>query len=181
MAKMTILRLLLLVFAGLVLNACAPTATRETAEGPPPYEQPAKQVPHAARKPPRSIEGQARGYGGRESRSEAPSPPPVPRAVAGLLREAEASSASGRLDSAASTLERAIRIQPRSPVLWQKLAEVRLQQHQPGLAEDLAKKSNLLAKGNGDLIRKNWSIIAQARRQKGDAEGAAEADARSGR
>ncbi|MDD5034533.1 MAG: tetratricopeptide repeat protein [Methylococcaceae bacterium] len=105
----------------------------------------------------------------------------APPAVMALLDEAQASSSAGRLDNAAATLERAIRIQPRSALLWQRLAEVRLQQHQPDLAENLAKKSNLLARGQGALTRKNWQIIADARRQKGDAEGAADADAKAGR
>ncbi len=105
--------------------------------------------------------------------------PSDPPAVLALLREADASSAGGRLDNSAATLERAIRIQPRNALLWQKLAEVRLQQHQPGLAEDLAKKSNVYAKDNKALSSKNWSIIAAARREKGDAQGAGEADAKA--
>ncbi|MFZ4703943.1 MAG: tetratricopeptide repeat protein, partial [Candidatus Methylumidiphilus sp.] len=107
------------------------------------------------------------------------SPPTEPPAVLALLQEADVSTASGRLDNAAASLERGIRIQPRNALLWQKLAEVRLQQNQPGLAEDLAKKSNLLAKDNKNVTRKNWSIIAEARRQKGDAPGASEADAKA--
>jgi hypothetical protein len=59
------------------------------------------------------------------------------------------------------------------------LAEVRLQQHQPGLAEDLAKKSNIYAKDNKALLGKNWSIIATARREKGDAQGSSEAEAKA--
>jgi cytochrome c-type biogenesis protein CcmH/NrfG len=95
------------------------------------------------------------------------------------MREAEASSASGSLDEAAATLERAIRIQPRNAQLWHKLAEVRLKQYQPGLAEDLAKKSNVLAKDDSELARQNWAIIADARRKKGDQQGAADADAKA--
>lgn len=99
-------------------------------------------------------------------------------AVLALLQEADASSASGHLDNSAASLERALRIQPRNALLWQKLAKIRLQQHQPGLAEDLAKKSNLLAKDKA-LTGKNWSIIADARREKGDEQGASEADAKA--
>ena len=102
-----------------------------------------------------------------------------PPAVLALVQEADASTASGRLDNAAATLERGIRIQPRNALLWQKLAEVRLKQNQPGLAEDLAKKSNVLAKENKSLTRKNWSIIAEARRLKGDVPGSSEADAKA--
>lgn len=114
-------------------------------------------------------------------RSRAPQAPVSSPAVLALIEEAEDSSGAGQLDNAAASLERAIRIQPRNALLWQKLAEVRLRQFQPGLAEDLAKKSNLLAKGDAALIRKNWVIIAEARRKKGDAEGAADADAKAGR
>jgi tetratricopeptide (TPR) repeat protein len=104
----------------------------------------------------------------------------APPAVVALRNEAEASLESGDLDNAAVTLERAIRIQPRNPDLWHDLAQVRLRQQQPGLAEDLAKKSNLHAKGNYSLIRANWAIIAEARRLKGDTEGAADAQERAG-
>ncbi len=114
-------------------------------------------------------------------RPSAQTPAVTSPALLALMEEAETETASGNLDTAAATLERAIRIQPRKPELWQKLAEVRLKQHQPGLAEDLAKKSNLLAKGDAALIRKNWGIIADARRKKGDMEGAAQADAKAGR
>jgi tetratricopeptide (TPR) repeat protein len=114
----------------------------------------------------------------------APKAPPASQtsspAVTALLQEAETSSASGSLDEAAAALERAIRIQPRNAKLWHKLAEARLKQHQPGLAEDLAKKSNVLAKDDSALTRQNWAIIADARRKKGDAEGAADADAKAG-
>lgn len=101
-------------------------------------------------------------------------------AVLALLSEAENNRKSGQLDNAASALERGIRIQPRNPLLWHQLAEIRLRQHQPGLAEDLAKKSNQLARGSQPLTQKNWSIIAQARRAKGDLAGAAMAEQKAG-
>jgi predicted Zn-dependent protease len=104
----------------------------------------------------------------------------APPAIIALQSEAEASLESGDLDNAAAALERAIRIQPRNPELWHDLAEVRLKQEQPGLAEDLAKKSNLHAKGNVELIRANWAIIAEARRLKGDLEGAEDAEYKAG-
>ena len=126
--------------------------------------------------------GQTHGNsGGHTAKTITPTASSESPAVLALMKEADASSASGRLDNAAATLERAIRIQPRNAQLWHKLAGVRLQQHQPGLAEDLAKKSNILAKDNKSLVRKNWSIIADARRQKGDGPGASEADAKAKR
>lgn len=101
-------------------------------------------------------------------------------AVLALLSEAENNRKAGQLDNAASALERGIRIQPRNPLLWHQLAEVRLQQQQPGLAEDLAKKSNQLARGSQPLTQKNWSIIARARRAKGDMSGAEKAELQAG-
>jgi predicted Zn-dependent protease len=107
--------------------------------------------------------------------------PPSPPAVLALVNEAEIDRNAGRLDAAAATLERAIRIQPRNPRLWKQLAELRLEQHQPGLAEDLAKKSNLLAAGNPSLLQENWLLIAKARRLKGDEKGALAAESKASR
>ena len=98
-----------------------------------------------------------------------------------LLDEAEHSRRAGNLDAAVSTTERALRIEPRNPRLMHQLAKLRLQQNNPRLAEDLAKKSNVLAGGDPELTRSNWRIIAAARRQQGDEQGAAEADRRAGR
>lgn len=107
-----------------------------------------------------------------------PPPPPAPPVLA-LLDEAEGSRQSGQLDAAAAALERAIRIQPRNALLWHRLAAVRLQQQQPGLAEDLAKKSLILAGGDAALTKQNWTLIAEARRLRGDTAGADEAASRA--
>lgn len=105
----------------------------------------------------------------------------MPPAIVALLKDAEANRDNGNLDKAAAILERAIRIQPRNAVLWSQMAQVRLQQNQPGIAEDLAKKSNVLARGNRGLVQQNWAIIARARTAKGDSAGALEAGAKAGR
>jgi Flp pilus assembly protein TadD len=162
----------------LLLSACAQTVVRQPpAANLPPYRpepQTQKSVPKPVPKLPRGDSSAPPTH--PASKAEAPTASPV---VTALLREAESNRDSGRLDNAAASLERALRIQPRNPKLWSRLAEIRLQQGQPGLAEDLAKKSNLLAKGDAELIRGNWSVIAQARRRKGDAEGAADAEERA--
>lgn len=101
----------------------------------------------------------------------APATPMNPATLA-LMDQARGQRQSGDLDAAVVTLERAIRIQPRNAALWNQLAELRLQQHKPRLALDLAKKSNSLASGNTELKRSNWSLIAEARRMLGDEEGA---------
>lgn len=108
-------------------------------------------------------------------------PRPSSPAVAALTEEAEAAGKAGEWDLAAATLERAIRIQPRDPMLWHRLAEARLQQGQFQVAEDLAKKSNVFAGGDPEMARRNWRLIAQARGRKGDSEGVKDAEAKAGR
>ena len=85
-------------------------------------------------------------------------------AVLALLTAAETNRKQGELESAVVAIERALRIQPRNPLLWHRLAELRLQQHKPRLALELAKKSNSLAANDHRLIDQNNKLIANARR-----------------
>lgn len=108
-----------------------------------------------------------------------PNAPPVLRpaskettAIASLMDSARADTASGRLTNAAATLERALRIEPRNPRLWQELARVRLQQTQFTQAENIAARSNSFAGSDNALRAENWRLIAQAREARGDADGA---------
>ena len=101
----------------------------------------------------------------------------VPAAsVMALLAEAEADLDAGRLVESGATLERALRIAPKDPVLWQRLAEVRLQQGEAQQAEAMAKKSNSLVTFDTTLVYTNWQLIADARRLRGDEEGALRAE-----
>jgi len=103
-------------------------------------------------------------------------PPPISRsenvAVAGLMESARADVAAGKLSTAAASIERALRIEPRNPRLWQELARVRLQQTQFVQAENMAARSNSYAAGDNALRAENWRLIAQAREARGDADGA---------
>jgi len=102
-----------------------------------------------------------------------------PPAVIALLDHAEAQANAGELDAAAATLERAIRIDSRNPVLWHHLATVRLAEEEFVQAEQLAAKSNSLAAGNHALQARNWRLIADARRRRGDLAGAGAAEQRA--
>jgi Tfp pilus assembly protein PilF len=84
-----------------------------------------------------------------------------------LLEESEASRSSGDLENAAASLERALRIQPRNARLWHELARVRLEQGEPALAEELARKSSALAQDNAGLIAANQQLMEQARKRQG--------------
>jgi len=99
-----------------------------------------------------------------------------PPAVVALLDTAEVQANSGDLDAAAVTLERAIRIDSRNPILWHHLAQVRLAEGESVQAEQLATKSNSLAAGNYALQARNWQLIAEARRNRGDEDGARSAE-----
>jgi predicted Zn-dependent protease len=99
--------------------------------------------------------------------------------VLALLDRAEQQANTGELESAAASLERAIRIDPRNPVLWYHLATVRLSQGEPAQAEQLATKSNSLAAGNAPQQARNWRLIAQSKRQLGKAAEAAAAERRA--
>jgi hypothetical protein len=100
-------------------------------------------------------------------------------ATRSLLSKADREQASGNLAGASSTLERALRIE-NHPLLWNRLANIRLQQKRYSLASDLASKSNALASGDYALKRNNYEVIAQAREAMGDAAGAANARAKAG-
>ena len=109
-----------------------------------------------------------------------PEQPPVnrpqPAAVVALLDTAEQQANAGDLEAASASLERAIRIDPRNPVLWHHLATVRLSQGDAQAAEQLAIKSNSLSTGNRAQQARNWELIARARQARNDTAGAREAE-----
>lgn len=96
-------------------------------------------------------------------------------AVVALLDRAQGETTAGHTDAAGASLERALRIQPRNPWVWQQLAQVRLQQGRYDLAISLARKSNSFSGANHMLQAVNWKLISKARVAKGDSAGADEA------
>jgi tetratricopeptide (TPR) repeat protein len=93
-------------------------------------------------------------------------------AVVALSEAARNDAAGGKLDAAVASLERALRIEPRNPALWQALAKLRLDQGQYQLAEGLAARANGWAGDDKALRAENWRIIGQARLKRGDYAGA---------
>lgn len=108
--------------------------------------------------------------------------PSLPPAAQALAAQAEQQRQSGDYTGAAASLERSLRIAPREPYLWNRLARVRMEQGQTAQAGNLAARSNDLAgKGKGaDVKKDNWRIIAESKRRAGDLKGAGEADQRAG-
>ena len=88
-------------------------------------------------------------------------------AVVALMDSARADVAGGKPDAAVASLERALRIRPQDPLLWQKLAWLRLQNGDFDQAAALAARSDSLAGNNATLRAQNRRIVdlAQARRK----------------
>jgi len=113
---------------------------------------------------------------------ETPPAPPVPAvpeepaptapAALALAAQSEQAVAAGDLRLAGLHLERALRIAPRDAGLWNRLAQVRLQQGEYEQAERMAERSLQLGSADRGLALANWRIIAAAREGIGDAEGA---------
>jgi hypothetical protein len=104
---------------------------------------------------------------------------PLSPAVSALALAANQESQSGNVGSATTTIERAIRIEPRNATLYYKLALLRLKQSKPRLAEDLAKKAALLASDDTQLKKHSWILVARAREMQGDLKGGKEARAKA--
>jgi predicted negative regulator of RcsB-dependent stress response len=115
------------------------------------------------------------GCAGMQQTEVPPTQPSDNTAVIALLNKAGDQAAAGQMDQASENLERALRIEPRNPVLWHELARIRLEQGQYRQAENMAAKSNLLTGTNRNLKAKNWRIIGEARNRLGDLQGAREA------
>lgn len=102
---------------------------------------------------------------------------PTTPAVVALIDQAQMAREAGNYESAVATLERALRMQPRNPMLWYRFAEVRLQQDKPQFAVDLALKAKLLAGGDKNMVQQCLALIAHAKGSLGDEAGAAAAEA----
>jgi predicted Zn-dependent protease len=94
------------------------------------------------------------------------------QAVVSLVERARVDAGTGQRASAGASLERALRIEPRNPWLWQELAQLRLTQGQYAQAISLAQKSMSFAGQDKHLRALNWRLIGNARVAQGDAAGA---------
>ena len=91
-------------------------------------------------------------------------------AVVALLDKSWLLQQQGDLPGAANSVERGMRIAPQDAALWQRLAQIRMQQGLFQQAIEVAKKSTSLGQGLYQLIRDNWLLIAKAHELLGDAQ-----------
>jgi tetratricopeptide (TPR) repeat protein len=91
--------------------------------------------------------------------------PPVSSASQTLLSQSRAHQAAGRYPQAAASIERALRIEPRQPVLWLELGNIRLKEGDFAQAESLGRKARSLATGDAALTARAEQLIAAARKR----------------
>lgn len=177
-SSILLLSVLLLLAAGCAApprQQPAPVYRSSTLPGAPPELRPsipAASGGMAAEEPGAAAGSEVRAY---EPPVTAPLTPAHGPAVVALLDSADGQQQAGDLAAAVATLERALRIEPRNPRLWNRLAGLRLAQGRYTMAEQLAAKSNSLAGSDTGLKRSNWRLIARARDARGDRAGAAAA------
>jgi len=113
-----------------------------------------------------------------------PAPPPTRQyrlgpAASALVAQAHTQANGGELGAAAATLERALRIEPDSPLLWVELGRLQLQQDNAGQADGMGRKALALATGDPGAQASAWRLIADSFRARGRNAEAAEADQRA--
>jgi len=112
-----------------------------------------------------------------------PLPPPKPRtlspATKALVTQAQSQMAAGNDALAASTLERALRIEPNNPLIWIEMAKLRQEEGNAAQAENLAKKALAMSTGDPRAQANAWRVMADTYRARGRNPEARDADARA--
>jgi tetratricopeptide (TPR) repeat protein len=98
--------------------------------------------------------------------SDQPESIEAPSVIISLLDKAMVFHQQGKLQKSAALVERALRIKPEDPLAWNRLAFIRFEQKRWSQAEQLAMKSNALAKGMASLQLRNQRIIEASREKK---------------
>jgi tetratricopeptide (TPR) repeat protein len=156
-----------------VLSACAVPSPYEKPAPPP--EQPPPQGPPAETRP------------GEPSTVPEPTPPPAPvvreptlgAASRALLNQAQTQMATKNYVVAASSIERALRIEPDNPLLWIELGKVRFAEGNYVQAENMARKAVSMSVNAPRAQSSAWRLIADSYRARGKNIEAQEAQARA--
>lgn len=157
-----------------VLGACAV---------PSPYQKPA---PPSSQQPPETPPAETRP-GEPPSTVPEPLPPPAPvvreptlgAASRALVSQAQTQMATKNYPIAASSIERALRIEPDNPLLWIELGKIRLAEANYVQAENMGRKAVSMAVNAPRAQSAAWRLIADSYRARGKNIEAQEAQARS--
>lgn len=87
----------------------------------------------------------------------------MPRVIEDLLAQADQQFLQGEYNDSLATLERAVRIKPRYPEVWSRMAQVYLYQGKFPQTRQHAERSNSYIKNNSDLKYFNEKLIQTAR------------------
>lgn len=167
-------RLSALVLAAIALSACAVQQPAQTPAPSVPVPPPTPPVQTQPVPPPPTVQ------------EPEPLPPPVVReptlgaASRALVGQAQAQLASKNFAVAASSIERALRIEPDNPLLWIELGKVRQTEGNYVQAENMGRKAVALASNAPRAQSTAWNLIADSYRARGKNSEAREADARAG-
>jgi len=100
-------------------------------------------------------------------------------AATALVNQAHAQLAGKNFMLAASTIERALRIEPNNPLLWLEYAQVRYSEQNYSQAESMARKALMLANGDPRAQGNAWRMIANTLRAQEKNNEAQQADAKA--
>ncbi|WP_380597572.1 hypothetical protein [Steroidobacter flavus] len=146
---------------------------------PPPYRAPAPPAPVPA---PTEPPVETRPAQPQEQPTEQPPPPaPVVRepvlsaASKALVSQAQIQLQSKNYPVAASSIERALRIEPANPLLWIELGKVRQAEGNYVQAENMGRKAAALSVNAPKANSAAWSLIAESLRARGKNQEAQEA------
>ena len=89
-------------------------------------------------------------------------------AIALVVEQSDTAVAANQLAQGSILIERALRIEPYNPRLWQRLAEIRLAQQRYIEAEEMAMRSYGQSAQVGEWCRRNWLTLRETRRALGD-------------
>ncbi len=110
---------------------------------------------------------------------EAPPPTQLPRerpkvaaatlspASRALVAQAQTQRKKGDLPGATVSLERALRIEPRNPLLWIEMGRLRMDQRNFPQAEAMGRKALSMAIGDDRSQSQAWLLVADALRARG--------------
>jgi len=166
-------RLLTLILIAAGLSACA---TRSPL---PPGAAPSGESPSGTTQPEPPIPGQAVPAPSEQPAPGAPRQFHLGPAASALVTQARTQAGGGEYGQAATTLERALRIEPGNPLLWIELGRVRLAENNAAQAEAMGRKALALAAADAGAQAATWRLIADSLHARGRDPEAAEAEGRA--
>jgi hypothetical protein len=88
-------------------------------------------------------------------------------ASSALVNQAQSQRKKGDLPGAATSLDRALRIEPNNPLLWIEMGRLRMDQRNYPQAEAMGRRALSMAVGDSRTQSSAWQLIADALRARG--------------